>query len=173
MSRRGLSDEDKAVWKIVTRDIKPLRKKRLAEKPLMEGKPELAPVPRKKAKTAVVPASIAAPLKAESRADKGTVARVKRGDYEVEARIDLHGMTLAQAHCKLVDFVQASFRQGLRCILVITGKGTPGAGKSTLRQEVPRWLALSELSRLILVVSSAQPKHGGEGALYLLLRRKR
>ncbi len=111
------------------------------------------------------------PPPAKVGVDTPTMARVRRGEYKIEARLDLHGMTLDVAHQQLQEFVETSYHARKRCVLVITGKG--GREEGRLQQEVPRWLAFSQLSRMILMVSSAQPKHGGDGALYLLLKRRK
>jgi DNA-nicking Smr family endonuclease len=103
--------------------------------------------------------------------DRGTAERLKRGLRPIEACLDLHGMTQAEAHRALGDFVRAARAAGRRSLLVITGRGTDRPG--TLRRSVPRWLDEGELRRQILAVAAAQPRHGGVGALYVLLRRAR
>ncbi len=82
-------------------------------------------------------------------------------------------MTQAEAHRELIDFVVASHRGGRRCVLVITGRGLGPDGPGVLKSAVPRWLEEAGLRRRILAVAAAQPRHGGAGALYLLLRRQR
>lgn len=103
--------------------------------------------------------------------DRASVLRLKRGAYPIEARLDLHGMTRAEAHPALAAFIAASAAAGRRCVLVITGLGPNGDG--VLRRAVPRWLAEAAFRQHILAIVPAQPRHGGEGALYLLLRRRR
>jgi DNA-nicking Smr family endonuclease len=88
----------------------------------------------------------------------------------VEAVIDLHGMTLQVAHGVLRRFVEQQAGSGKRCLLVITGKGGPDR-PSRLRHEVPLWLEAWKPP--VLAVTGAQPKHGGAGALYVLLQRRR
>ena len=88
--------------------------------------------------------------------------------------MDLHGMTQDQAHRALNAFIDASSHAGRRCVLVITGKGGRGDGSvGVLREQVPRWLNQAPLRPLVLAFSYATPKDGGEGALYVLLKRKR
>lgn len=103
--------------------------------------------------------------------DRNTAERLRRGEMIIDASIDLHGRTQDEAHLALRRFLLSSADQGKRCVLVITGKGSMGNG--VLRSQVPRWLNDAGLRSLILSFSYAQPKHGGEGALYVLLKRRR
>jgi DNA-nicking Smr family endonuclease len=91
----------------------------------------------------------------------------------IEGRLDLHGMTQREAHRALAEFVSASGAAGRRCVLVITGRGLGSDHPGILQCAVPRWLAESPLRGEILAIAPAQPRHGGAGALYLLLRRRR
>jgi DNA-nicking Smr family endonuclease len=104
--------------------------------------------------------------------DKRTAQRFKRGDMHVDGRIDLHGLTLDQAHGALIGFIRRTHAQGARCVVVVTGKGgEKGIGK--IRREAPEWLARPDLRPLILAVTEARPQHGGGGALYVMLKRTR
>ncbi len=110
--------------------------------------------------------------------DTRSAMRLKRGQYPIEDRIDLHGMAQAEAHGALAEFVFEAAATDKRCVLVITGKGrgsssVPGGLAGVLRRMVPRWLNQSPLRSMILGFQEAQPRHGGAGALYLLLRRRR
>jgi DNA-nicking Smr family endonuclease len=105
--------------------------------------------------------------------DRRTADRLKRGRLEIDGRIDLHGMTRAAAQDALTAFVVSAAERGQRCVLVITGKGTFSGGPGVLKQEVPKWLNMAPLRERIVAVTEAQPKHGGAGALYVLLKRKR
>ena len=100
--------------------------------------------------------------------DRRTAERLRRGQIEIEARIDLHGMRQHEAHQALRDFILRAQSQGYRCVLVITGKGEGGEG--VLRRNVPGWL--SQMPG-ILKAQEAQPKDGGFGALYVYLKRQR
>lgn len=111
------------------------------------------------------------------RMDAGTFGKLKRGKLRPEARIDLHGMTLAEAHPALTSFILGSRARGRRLVLVITGKGRltddlapMPARAGRLRHDVPRWLALPPLAGAVLQVAPAHRRHGGEGALYVYLR---
>ena len=106
--------------------------------------------------------------------DKRTGQKLVRGKMPLEGRLDLHGLTQDQAHGKLTRFIATSAEAGKRCVLVITGKGLKPTGETgVLRQAVPRWLNSSELRPLVLAIRYAQAKDGGEGALYVLLKRRR
>ncbi|HVI91570.1 MAG TPA: Smr/MutS family protein, partial [Dongiaceae bacterium] len=110
--------------------------------------------------------------------DKRQADRFRGGRLEIDGKIDLHGRTQAEAHDALHDFIHRAHRAGKRCLLVITGKGgTKMIGGETtrgvLRQAVPRWLNEPGLRRFILAFDHARPQHGGEGALYVLLKRER
>lgn len=114
------------------------------------------------------------------RMDRKTFDRLARGRIEPQARIDLHGMTLSEAHNDLIHFVLGAQAAGLRLVLVITGKGKRGEDHGpiptrigALRHQVPHWLALPPIGSAILQVTSANARHGGAGAYYVYLRRRR
>lgn len=111
-----------------------------------------------------------------------TQDKLRRGLMEPEARIDLHGMTQAAAHRTLFTWVAAAHSRGYRLVLVVTGKGNPKndenapwimSAHGVLKQMVPRWLNEPELAALIANVQPAHVKHGGDGALYVYLRKRR
>lgn len=109
--------------------------------------------------------------------DRRQALRLRRGQLSIEARLDLHGMTQAQAHRALAGFLARSHAAGRRVVLIVTGKGTrqgaDGSPTGVLRRTVPRWLAEPALRPLVLATAAALPRDGGDGALYLLLRRSR
>ena len=105
--------------------------------------------------------------------DRANAERLKRGRHPVEARLDLHGKTQAEAHHALAAFIHGSSEAGRRCVLVITGRGLGPTGPGVLRSAVPRWLEEAGLRQKILAMAPAQPRDGGAGAFYLLLRRQR
>jgi DNA-nicking Smr family endonuclease len=116
--------------------------------------------------------------------DRSSAERLKRGRYKIEARIDLHGMTQDKAHRALADFIARAAHDERRCVLIITGKGLrklggDGGGRihaddlGVLRNAVPRWLNETPTRAHILAFGAAQPRDGGGGALYVLLRRRR
>lgn len=103
--------------------------------------------------------------------DRRSADRMKRGEMPIEASLDLHGHTQDFAHAELIAFIQRHWTVGRRCVLVVTGKGVKGSG--ILKGQVPRWLNQSPLRERVLGFSYARPHHGGDGALYVLLRRQR
>ncbi len=106
--------------------------------------------------------------------DKRTMDRLRRGKMPMEGRLDLHGMTQDQAHSALLRFIDQAYAQGRRCISVITGKGTQLNGRiGVLRQMVPHWLNQPGLRSKIIAFTYAPKNEGGEGALYILLKRWR
>ncbi len=113
------------------------------------------------------------PIERFAGIDRANAERLKRGLHPIEAHLDLHGLTQAEAHRELIEFVEGSYRNGRRCVLVITGRGLGPDGPGVLKSAVPRWLAETGLHQRILAVATARPRHGGAGALYLLLRRQR
>ena len=113
--------------------------------------------------------------------DRKAFTRMKRGKLKPEARIDLHGLTLAEAQPRLSRFIQAAHADGKRLVLVITGKGRSGRDDGdpiptrpgALRRQVPDWLMRPPLSTMVLDIAPAHIRHGGEGAYYVYLRRSR
>lgn len=110
------------------------------------------------------------------RVDRKTLRDLSRGKRAPEATIDLHGMTLAQAHVALNRFVLTSFAAGRRLVLVITGKGKGGeiawdGERGVLKRQVPDWLEADGLGAVVQEILPAHKGHGGSGALYVVLRR--
>ncbi|MDA0651785.1 MAG: Smr/MutS family protein [Proteobacteria bacterium] len=105
--------------------------------------------------------------------DSRTMDRLRRGRLRPEARLDLHGMTQDKAHRALNLFIAEAQSSGVRSIIIITGKGRISEGGGVLRNQVPQWLNAPGIRPSILAFSPAQPKDGGAGALYVLLRRRR
>jgi DNA-nicking Smr family endonuclease len=177
VSRRKLSDEDEVLWSGFARSIKPLRP---PKKSIKQATPDDKPAPAPSKQRAEVPPA-AAPRKAPPLAPLGRrlKQRVARGREPIEDRIDLHGMTQTQAHSALLRFLQRAQADGCRIVLVVTGKGlTVREGYSTaergvLKRQVPMWLALPDFRRFIVGFEDAHVGHGGEGALYVRLRRER
>jgi DNA-nicking Smr family endonuclease len=175
---RLVSDDEKELWdqvmggvQRVERPKTPARKAPPPPGPRLKGRPRPRPAPL----VPVRPEPAAAPLLEHGTAagvDKRTHLRLKRGQIEIQGVMDLHGLTQVEAHRALQGFIEGAHNAGKRAVLVITGKGlTPGSG--VLRDAVPRWLNEPQLRKMILAFSHAQPKDGGEGALYVLVKRKR
>ena len=138
-----------------------------------------APKPRAKSAPVFVPPSpppkpAVPPLASLGRKTK---QRIARGSRAIDGRLDLHGMTQAEAHDALFGFIRAKQARGAKLLLVITGKGArggdDGGGRGVLKRVVPLWLGLPEFRGLVLGFESAAIGHGGEGALYVSLRKTR
>ncbi|VBB69574.1 Smr protein/MutS2 [invertebrate metagenome] len=110
----------------------------------------------------------------DTHIDRRTATRFRRGRLSIESRLDLHGLGQPRAHVALRRFVDMAWRSGLRSVLVITGKGNRADGSiGVLRAAVPLWLNEPDLRPKVLSFTYARPRDGGEGALYLLIRRRR
>jgi len=184
---RRLSDEDQALWQTVTRSIVPLKRRRMRREPA-EGARSLAKSHSKshsksqgKSQSPSLSAH-AVPAKPVAKAqppmmaiDRRLKQRLARGQVEIDARLDLHGRTLSEAHAALLRFLHRAQGEGAKIVLVITGKGGAEAdrGRGVLRRQVPLWLALPELRGHVLGVEEAHMAHGGAGAFYVRLRRGR
>ncbi|MGF1563379.1 MAG: Smr/MutS family protein [Geminicoccaceae bacterium] len=127
--------------------------------------------------TARTPATVstasAAPTPDHAGIERAHLRRLKRGLEPIDATLDLHGMTQEAAHRRLRQFLAHAQRDGDRTVLVITGTGRARGQESVLRQAVPRWLSEPAFHHLNRGVVEAHRRHGGEGAFYVLLRRKR
>ena len=99
--------------------------------------------------------------------------KLSRGRSEIEARLDLHDMTQMRAHRALTGFLHRAHHDGLTFVLVITGKGRSGGESGVLRRQVPEWLSLPEFRAFVVSFEQAAISHGGEGALYVRIRRAR
>jgi DNA-nicking Smr family endonuclease len=117
---------------------------------------------------------------ASVRMDHGTHRRMTRGKLKPEARIDLHGMTLSEAHPALIKFIFHAHEMEKRLVLIITGKGKDRDSggpipirRGILRHQVPGWLTASPLGVIVLDIRQAHQKHGGHGAFYVYLKRRR
>lgn len=98
--------------------------------------------------------------------------KISKGRVSIDARIDLHGMTQQTAHWALYNFLGDAHQQGLRHVLVITGKGNSSGGQGVLKRAVPDWFAKSDFKMFVSGFRNAAQHHGGEGALYVRLRKK-
>ena len=180
--RRLLNAEERALWDAVAKQTKPLRKlpKLLMILPAPAATPpaktRASPKPptlAKPVKRSLDAPKIAPPLAALGRREKSSLSRGKK---EIEARIDLHGMTQTGAHQALLRFLHRAHRDGLTFVLIITGKGRtvgPSSERGILRRQVPLWLSLPEFRTLVVGYQEAGIGHGGEGALYVRVRKER
>jgi DNA-nicking Smr family endonuclease len=209
MSRRrktpGHTAEDRALWARVTETVTPLRPSGISRTALMSGdaggahegrspRTEKDPKPRPRVAPFRVGSKSPTPPPIVDRApdpaqaltaappqvDGRTHGRLRRGKLRPEARIDLHGMTLAQAHPALTRFLTKAHADDQRLVLVITGKGKDRddggvmpVRRGVLRHQVPHWLQASPLRYIVVQITPAHFRHGGDGAYYVYLRRAR
>ncbi|MEZ5798651.1 MAG: Smr/MutS family protein [Paracoccaceae bacterium] len=182
--RRTLRPDEADLWHAVARTARPMYNPHL---PLADPAPP-APVPEVKHPAQprippftlgerAAPARPAPPVAQPLMMDARTHARMTRGKLAPEARIDLHGMTLSEAHPELIHFILNAQSAGLRLVLVITGKGRMmhepvPRPVGALRHQVPHWLRLPPLGQAVLQITDAHLKHGGTGAYYVYLRRR-
>ncbi|MEM8826236.1 MAG: Smr/MutS family protein [Pseudomonadota bacterium] len=169
--RRDLDPADKALWDAVTGDVTPLAR---SETPPVHRFPRVAV----RAQQAVPPPSrpnafLAAPERASL--DGSWDRRVRKGQIRPDRTIDLHGLTSDGAYHRLVQAVGDASRAGLRTLLVITGKprGSDEAPRGIIAKSLPVWLETPQLRPFVAATRRAHPKHGGAGAVYVVLRRAR
>jgi DNA-nicking Smr family endonuclease len=188
MGKRGQGDDDdEALWEKVVEKAAPLKRGRNAAAlkpakiaaPVAKAKPPQGPRP---AQPAPKPAPKLAHVPRAAPLDRQTSRQLDKGKLEVEARLDLHGMRQRDAHAQLGRFLKTAQARGLRHVLVITGKGAEQAAsksfyeedeRGVLRNAVPHWLAEPDFAALVVSFSPAPRRLGGEGALYVRLRRPR
>ncbi|MBU2992322.1 Smr/MutS family protein [Octadecabacter sp. 1_MG-2023] len=192
---RNVSAEERALWETVAKRTEALQKpasklvRAAPTKPMTEiSNRAPRPIPAFKVGQSVdhkgdhdLLPSLGQQLRSDPvQMDNKAYGRMKRGKLKPDARIDLHGMTMAQAHPALTGFVLRSASAGHRLVLVITGKGKhrddggPIPTKfGVLRHQVPQWLKMAPLAGLVMQVSESHIRHGGQGAYYVYLRRSR
>ncbi|MDB9804265.1 Smr/MutS family protein [bacterium] len=192
---RHLSVEERALWDRVADSAIPLDPQRPVEEPVIIARPVNRPVVREidpihhfmlgekanhKRGHDLLPSITARLTKAPLQMDSKAHGKMTRGKLKPEARLDLHGMTMSEAHPELISFILGSQAIGRRLVLVITGKGKlrDDGGPipvrhGVLRHQVPQWMALPPLSQAILQVTPAHLTHGGHGAYYVYLRKNR
>ncbi len=165
----GQKNEDSALFRQAMRGVKPLDRVKPPKIPA-PPKRETATIPPSPRPAAVLPKAMKhLEIGKSTGLDRATFEKLKRGQMAIEAQLDLHGQTQDEAHRDLSAFIARAQAQGKRLALVITGKGREGKG--VLRESVPRWLNEPALRGRVLALSPAQPRDGGSGALYVLLRR--
>jgi DNA-nicking Smr family endonuclease len=172
-ARRDLTEDELALWRHVIRDVAPYANNRPARPPLSPAArhptpetPALPPAERHAAPRPLV-------LAATDGIDRRTARRFARGEMTIDARLDLHGLTLREAHAAVDRFVRRCADEGRRLVLIVTGKGAHRQGGGRIRGEALHWLDHAALRPLILAIHEAGVRHGGAGAFYVLLRRQR
>lgn len=170
-------DED-GLWENYKRGVTPLSLKQR-----VKTSPSRLKKPSQRRQSPPIP-TLASGLPSAARTAPGELERnerrrLQRGDILIEERLDLHGLTQATAHHRLLTFLHGAQQRGVRFVIVITGKGRgeevleEPSGRGVLKRAVPLWLCEAEFRALVAAVSPASRHHGGEGALYLRLRRLR
>ncbi len=193
--RRELSPEDRRLWEQIAATATPLRPEAApppdaGSEPTARGNHALHPArapcrpgcrsaPSPRVSFDLAPDPHGALQRAHPHMDRRRFDKLRRGRLEPEARLDLHGMTSERAHAALAAFIAGAEARELRLVLVITGKGRADDAQAgprrhgILRHSVPHWLAGPPLAARILQVAPAHQRHGGAGALYVYLRRRR
>ena len=196
--RRPLTPDEEDLWSVVVRSVRPLRARKIANSAKGANEAVASQKPKSAAGRASAAKSAAKSAVAKTPVAKVAVARtpvappqqppgppalqpimrreikkIARGNDRIDARIDLHGMTQSEAHAALHSLLRRCQADGAKFVLVITGKGRPDGGseRGVLRRQVPQWLGLPEFRRLVAGYEVARAGHGGEGALYVRLRR--
>jgi DNA-nicking Smr family endonuclease len=183
--RRQLSDEEEALWAGFSRSIKPLKSAKPGAKtsPKSSAAPSVASSAPSQTRSHPVTPRETRPAPSPPLAPLGRrlKQRVARGREPIDARLDLHGMTQQEAHAALLQFLHRAQASGVKTALIVTGKGlrksSGGDGRDAdykpgvLKRQVPLWLALPEFRQLVVGFDDAHVGHGGEGALYVRLRR--
>ena len=178
--RRPTKDE-LDLWRRVTTDVRRLSRERSvarskpappkSESPTIERHPRMAKTSSDKSSRPSLKSAPSFDPNTSLNTDRRTFEKLKRGKMKIDGRLDLHGRTQSEAHDALHRFLEASSARRFRCVLVVTGKGYNGQG--LLRQMVPRWLEEQDNRQKVVTYCTAHPRHGGDGALYILLKRHR
>jgi len=200
--KRGarLSSEERELWEHTASSLQPIKGKKGRVHAALEdtdehadaaaSKREIAKTAPKKPPAALRPlptppkVTLPPPAPAPIALERRKARKLSSGRIEIDGRIDLHGMRQSEAHDALRRFLKRGYAEGKRWVLVITGKGAPartaqderaereGFERGVLRRNVPRWLAEPELAGIVIGFTTAAIKHGGEGALYVHLRKR-
>ncbi|MFS2316466.1 Smr/MutS family protein [Maricaulis sp. D1M11] len=186
--KRDLDPEEKSLWNRIARSVNPLRKPRARLQNLNRDGAETAgeaDIPKTKPAMTLKPPDPAVHRKPGVPVDRGSEKKMRRGQVEIDSRIDLHGMTQAQARPALEGFLRAAHGRGEKTVLVITGKGltldkdedlaafwekreAPGV----LKRRLPEWLRSPQMTGIVSGFAQAHLRHGGSGAFYVTLRRR-
>lgn len=194
---RVLSDDERKLWRAVVKDAKPLSRSLISpeeqfERPTEPAPEKISPVPKQINRTHSAIKTTSRPHPAAppplAGLDRRTGQRLARGQVEAEARLDLHGLRQEEAEDRLLRFLARARADGLRLVLVITGKGESPFARHTLhsrhyheasehtgvlRAALPVWLATPRFRAEVAGFQPAHPKHGGGGAFYIRLRKQR
>jgi DNA-nicking Smr family endonuclease len=179
---RQLTDEDRVLWRRITDTITPIgRRDRISRAEfaaLLEsenGRPETSGsrAGSRAGQNLFRPSAPVSPPKPRISIDRPVRYKISKGRIQLDARIDLHGMTQHQAHSMLLNFLHQAWQHRLRHVLVITGKGSSLGSEGVLSRAVPEWFATPPFHSLVSGYAFAARQHGGHGALYVRLRRQK
>jgi DNA-nicking Smr family endonuclease len=184
MAKRRATPEELELWRHVAQSVRPIKSRRRAAAPKVETPSATAPKAEvvKPTPPAAPAVKTSPPAPARPHAlthgtshgiDRRQAERFRKGKLAIEGKIDLHGRTQQDAHDDMLAFLKRAHAAGKRNVLVVTGKGMTTSKTGILRQAVPRWLNEPAFRSLVLAFDYAEPQHGGEGALYVLLKRVR
>lgn len=176
---RQLSAEEIELWRAVTATVRPREpRKALATRPVTDHKPALKTESRALVE---MPPRMKPAVRPLGTIDRRQRRDLSKGHLQIDARIDLHGRRVADAHQAVHDFLKRAHGEGACVVLIVTGKGgaRPGTGSAfsdgeigILRRQAPLWLADPRLRHVVAAFGEASPTHGGAGALYVRLRRR-
>ena len=180
--RRILRPDERQLWSAVARSVAPLHPAKLSRLEPEEPHPPVPNTPPGPPSPGTVPVRPPSPkpaLPPLAPLERGTLRALARGRQDLDAVLDLHGMRQDEAHAALIGFLRRSQSAGHKVVLVVTGKGSLSAGmwglgeRGVLRRLVPEWLHLPQLRPVVLGFEPAARHQGGDGALYVRLRRSR
>lgn len=195
-----ISNEERELWEHTARSIEPIKGKKGRIHAALEDIETPPPPPKREPARSAEPSRVlkpspptltplvritkAPPPPSAANLERKKTRKVSSGKIEIEARIDLHGMRQSEAHAALTRFLSRAYASGKRWVLVITGKGAPqrtalderldyeNVDRGVLRRNVPRWLSEPDIAPIIIGFTVAAIRHGGEGALYVHLRKR-
>lgn len=176
---RRLDADEATLWARVVATIRPIKPHAPSVDAKAKAPPAAAKLPAKVAKPAVIPTLVPVAQRRPTPAtantlDGGWDRRLSRGVAEPSMTVDLHGHTLATAHATLDAALERAVRDEHRLVLLVTGKARrDGSGRGAIARAVGDWLAGSRHAGSIVAVRGAHPRHGGSGALYIVIRRRR
>ena len=173
---RELTPEEIELWRAVTASVRPRGRFRITPPQSMSA-PQARPATSRQKSSPSFETASARPVGALSSIDRKTKRELHKGRLDIDARLDLHGCRLAEAHNRVFDFLHRSQREGARVVLIVTGKGGGAGGQrdpgevGVLRRHTPLWLADPRLREVVSAFGEASQPHGGAGALYVRIRK--
>jgi DNA-nicking Smr family endonuclease len=168
---RDLSQEERVLWTTVTRSISPLRKTATHGGHAARSRAAFASESSASKTERGQPSAADRKMPPLVALGRRTRQRVGRGKEAIDGRLDLHGLTQHEAHTTLLRFLQTASHRDARLVLVITGKGAGNGERGILKRQVPQWLELPEFRKWVIGFENAHVAHGGDGALYVRVRR--